>query len=288
MEKMTRRTFLKRGLGFLAAGILTASGGYSYARYIEPHMINITRHTIRHRLIPRGFDKFRIVQFTDTHLSDVYTSKDLDKVVQKINQLKPDLIAFTGDLIDKPHLYQDHQRALSALQKLQAPFGKLCVYGNHDHGGYGTNTYKALMEEAGFQVKRNGYERLRLTDGSSIEIAALDDLMLGKPDYEGTLSRLSADVFSILLVHEPDAALEIGGYPVNLQLSGHTHGGQIQLPFFGPLITPPYGKIYTDGMYTLNDTAIYVNRGLGTTRLPLRFLAKPEIALFTLKCAAQK
>ncbi|MBT2573573.1 metallophosphoesterase [Bacillus sp. ISL-51] len=286
MEKMTRRTFLKRGIGVLAAGLLTAGGGYSYARYIEPRMIDITRHTIRHRFIPRGFDNFKIVQFTDTHLSDVYTSKDLDKAVQQINQLKPDLIAFTGDLIDKPHMYRDHQRALAALQRLQAPFGKLCVYGNHDHGGFGTNTYKALMEGAGFQVKRNGYERLRLTDGSSIEIAALDDLMLGKPDYEGTLSRLSADVFSILLVHEPDAALKIGGHPVNLQLSGHTHGGQIQLPFFGPLITPPYGKIYTDGMYTLNDTAIYVNRGLGTTRLPLRFLAKPEIALFTLKCAA--
>ncbi|MCC8307549.1 metallophosphoesterase [Bacillus amyloliquefaciens] len=283
MEKMTRRTFLKRGFGILGATLATACGGYGYARYIEPRMIEITRHTITNRLIPRGFDNFKIVQFSDTHLSDVFTSGDLNKAAEKINQLKPDLLIFTGDLIDKPHLFNDHQQALAVLQNLEAPFGKLCVYGNHDHGGYGTNTYKALMEAADFQVLRNGCRQVQLTDGSRIELAFLDDVMLGKPDYEGTLSRLSEDAFSILIVHEPDAALKIGGYPVNLQLSGHTHGGQVQLPFFGPLITPPYGKTYTDGMYTLHDTAVYVNRGLGTTRLPYRFLARPEITLFTLK-----
>ncbi|WP_415749859.1 metallophosphoesterase [Bacillus velezensis] len=283
MEKMTRRTFLKRGFGILGAALAMACGGYGYARYIEPRMIEITRHTITSRLIPRGFDNFKIVQFSDTHLSDVFTSGDLNKAAEKINQLKPDLLIFTGDLIDKPHLFNDHQHALTVLQNLEAPFGKLCVYGNHDHGGYGTNTYKALMKAADFQVLRNGYRQVQLTDGSRIELAFLDDVMLGKPDYEGTLSRLSEDAFSILIVHEPDAALKIGGYPVNLQLSGHTHGGQVQLPFFGPLITPPYGKTYTDGMYTLHDTAVYVNRGLGTTRLPYRFLARPEITLFTLK-----
>ncbi|MBD0397967.1 metallophosphoesterase [Bacillus sp. 2211] len=283
MEKITRRTFLKRGFGILGAALATACGGYGYARYIEPRMIEITRHTITSRLIPRGFDNFKIVQFSDTHLSDVFTSGDLNKAAEKINQLKPDLLIFTGDLIDKPHLFNDHQQALAVLQNLEAPFGKLCVYGNHDHGGYGTNTYKVLMEAADFQVLRNGCRQVQLTDGSRIELAFLDDVMLGKPDYEGTLSRLSEDAFSILIVHEPDAALKIGGYPVNLQLSGHTHGGQVQLPFFGPLITPPYGKTYTDGMYTLHDTAVYVNRGLGTTRLPYRFLARPEITLFTLK-----
>lgn len=267
----------------MGAALAMACGGYGYARYIEPRMIEVTRHTITNRLIPRGFDNFKIVQFSDTHLSDVFTSGDMNKAAEKINQLKPDLLIFTGDLIDKPHLFNDHQRALAVLQNLEAPFGKLCVYGNHDHGGYGTNTYKALMEAADFQVFRNGYRQVQLTDGSRIELAFLDDVMLGKPDYEATLSRLSEDAFSILIVHEPDAALKIGGYPVNLQLSGHTHGGQVQLPFFGPLITPPYGKTYTDGMYTLHDTAVYVNRGLGTTRLPYRFLARPEITLFTLK-----
>ncbi|BDG79727.1 putative metallophosphoesterase YkuE [Bacillus subtilis] len=283
MKKMSRRQFLKGTLGVFAAGVLTASGGYGYARYLEPHMIETTKHTIKSSLIPHGFDGFKIVQFSDTHLSDYFTLEDFRTVILTINETKPDLIVFTGDIIDNPDTYQHYQAVIPFLRKLQAPFGKFCVYGNHDHGGYGTDAYKSLMSSGGFTVFRNAYQKLTLTDGSEIEIAALDDLMLGKPDYEGTLSKLSERLFSILLVHEPDAALNTKTYPVNLQLSGHTHGGQIQLPFYGPLITPPYGKVYTEGMYQTGDTHIYVNRGLGMTRLPLRFLAKPEITVFTLK-----
>ena len=121
------------------------------------------------------------------------------------------------------------------------------IDGNHDHGGYGTKVYQTLMASAGFRVLRNDLLKLELIDGSVIEIASLDDLMLGRPDYEGILSKLSKKAFSILLVHEPDAALTANQYPVNLQISGHTHGGQIQIPVFGPLITPPYGEIYTEG-----------------------------------------
>lgn len=283
MKKMSRRQFLKGTFGVFAAGVFTACGGYGYARYLEPHMIETTRHTIKSSLIPHGFDGFKIVQFSDTHLSDYFTLDDFRTVIQTINESKPDLIVFTGDIIDNPDMYQNYQAVIPFLKKLQAPFGKFCVYGNHDHGGYGTDAYKSLMSSGGFTVFRNAYQKLKLTDGSEIEIAALDDLMLGKPDYEGTLSKLSEKLFSILLVHEPDAALNTKTYPVNLQLSGHTHGGQIQLPFYGPLITPPYGKVYTEGMYQTGDTHIYVNRGLGMTRLPLRFLAKPEITVFTLK-----
>lgn len=139
------------------------------------------------------------------------------------------------------------------------------------------------MASAGFRVLRNDLLKLELIDGSVIEIASLDDLMLGRPDYEGILSKLSKKAFSILLVHEPDAALTANQYPVNLQISGHTHGGQIQIPVFGPLITPPYGEIYTEGMYETAGMKIYVNRGIGTTRLPLRFLSKPEITVFQLE-----
>ncbi|MCY9203399.1 metallophosphoesterase [Bacillus atrophaeus] len=283
MRKLSRRQFLKGVLGTFAAGLLTAGGGYGYARYLEPQMMVTVKQTIKSPLLAGGLDQFKIVQFSDTHLSEEFSLKDLEKTVLHINDLHPDLIVFTGDLIDKPHIYQDHYPALQTLKKLSAPFGKLCVFGNHDHGGYGSAAYENLMKAAGFEVFRNGLKTIKLLDGSQLDIAALDDLMLGKPDYKGTLSNLRDDVFAILLVHEPDAALKAKAYPVNLQLSGHTHGGQIQLPFYGPLITPPYGKIYTDGMYKVDGMQVYVNRGLGTTRLPLRFLAKPEITIFVLR-----
>ncbi|KAA6453070.1 metallophosphoesterase [Bacillus swezeyi] len=283
MKNMSRRHFLKGLLGLTAAGILTTAGGFGYARYLEPHMLETNVIPIKHPLIPKGFDKFRIVQFSDTHLSEYFTADELMDIVHQVNRLNPDLIVFSGDLIDKPHHFQDHERAVQALKKLSAPYGKIAIYGNHDHGGYGTKVYQTLMASAGFRVMRNDFMTLELIDGSMIELASLDDLMLGKPNYEAILSKLSEKVFSILLVHEPDSALTAKDYPVNLQISGHTHGGQVQLPVFGPLITPPYGEIYTEGMYERDGMKIYVNRGIGTTRLPLRFLSKPEITVFQLE-----
>ncbi|MCY8643679.1 metallophosphoesterase [Bacillus haynesii] len=283
MKNPSRRQFLKGILGLAAAGLFTAAGGLGYARYFEPHMLETNLIPIRHRLIPKGFDQFRIVQFSDTHLSEYFTADELSNVVSQVNALSPDLIVFSGDLIDKPHRYREHERAVNALKKLSASYGKLAIFGNHDHGGYGTKVYQTLMTSAGFRVLRNDLMKLELIDGSVIEIASLDDLMLGSPDYEGILSKLSEKAFSILLVHEPDAALTAKQFPVNLQISGHTHGGQIQIPVFGPLITPPYGEIYTEGMYETAGMKIYVNRGIGTTRLPLRFLSKPEITVFQLE-----
>lgn len=164
MKKMSRRQFLKGMFGALAAGALTAGGGYGYARYLEPHMIETTEHTIKSSLIPHGFDGFKIVQFSDAHLSDYFTLEDLKTVILTINESKPDLIVFTGDIIDNPDTYQHHQAVIPLLRKLNAPFGKLCIYGNHDHGGYGTAVYKSLMTAGGFTVYRNGYQTLSLAD----------------------------------------------------------------------------------------------------------------------------
>ncbi|MDA1475748.1 metallophosphoesterase [Bacillus changyiensis] len=279
MKNLTRRHFLKGLLGLFTTGWLS----FGYARFLEPRMLETNVIPIQHRLIPKAFDQFRIVQFSDTHLSHDFTVHQLLEIVHQINNLNPDLIVFSGDLIDDPPHYQNHDQAVLVLKKLHARCGKFAIYGNHDHGGYGTTIYRNIMSAAGFHVLRNDLVKLELSSNSVIEIASLDDFMLGKPKVEGVLSKLSKDIFSILLVHQPDAALAAKDFPVNLQLSGHTHGGQVRLPLFGPLITPPYGKIYTEGLYVRDGMQIYVNRGIGTTRLPLRFLSKPEITVFELK-----
>lgn len=160
MKNPSRRQFLKGFLGLAAAGLFTAAGGLGYARYLEPHMLETNLIPIRHRLIPKGFDKFRIVQFSDTHLSEYFTADELSNVVSQVNALSPDLIVFSGDLIDKPHRYREHERAVNALKKLAAPYGKLAIFGNHDHGGYGTKVYQTLMASAGFRVLRNDFMKL--------------------------------------------------------------------------------------------------------------------------------
>ncbi|WP_299086724.1 metallophosphoesterase [uncultured Metabacillus sp.] len=281
-KKYSRRSFLKGLLSISFGSIITAAGGYTYARFIEPALLDITKHSITHEKIPVAFDGFKIVQFSDTHLSDFFTLDRLETVVKKINELSPDLLFFTGDLMDEPNQYTEINKIVPVLEKLHAPFGKYAVYGNHDHGGYGTDIYKNVIKMAGFILLQNEATNVTMLDGSKIGVAGIDDLMLGKPSYEGTLGNLNKDVFNILLAHEPDAALDAKRFHVDLQLSGHSHGGQIQLPFYGPLITPPFASVYSEGMYEVDEIKLYVNRGLGTTRLPFRFLSVPEITQFTL------
>ncbi|CAM3760842.1 metallophosphoesterase [Mesobacillus thioparans] len=286
-EQITRRKFIKRTVGSIltAAGLTT--GGYFYAREVEPRMLDVTRHTIRSAMLPAGFDGMRIIQFSDTHIGFQYTIEQLAKLVAEINGQGPDLIFFTGDLLDDPRNFSGKkQKIISLLSELEAPFGKFAVYGNHDHGGYGSDLYKQIMEQSGFTLLMNEASSIKLLDGSSIWISGIDDAMLGKPDVAEAMSTIPEDSYTILLSHAPDKADEAAQYAIQLQLSGHSHGGQIQIPFYGPLVTPPFAEKYVEGFYDAGankELRLYVNRGLGTTRLPFRFLSQPELTLFTFR-----
>lgn len=286
--KMSRRRFLKKGFGSLLTGIIAIGGGGFYAREIEPKLLTIKQHSITHSLIPSGFNGFKILQFSDTHIGFQYDLPQLKELVNKINALKPDIILFTGDLMDTPNQYGKINSLAPILKNLQAPFGSFAIYGNHDHGGYGSDLYRNVMKEAGFTLLLNETQKVSLLTNESLYIAGIDDAMLGRPDIQGTLETIPDNVYTILLSHAPDLAdqaASIGN--VHLQLSGHSHGGQIQIPFLGAIIKPPFAKKYFEGFYqighTSNPLTLYVNRGLGTTRLPFRFLAPPEITLFTLQ-----
>jgi uncharacterized protein len=282
---MTRRSFIKRIFGGILAIAGAGAGGYYYAHEIEPKLLEVTRHTISNPLLPKGFDGMKIVQFSDTHVGFQYTLDQLNKLVSKINSLEPDLILFSGDLIDDPFGFEDTNQIIEVLASLKAVLGKYAVYGNHDHGGYGSDLYKQIMEEAGFTLLLNEARHVSLLDGSFIYIAGVDDSMLGKPDIAAAIQDIPQDSYKILLSHAPDLADSASGYNIQLQLSGHSHGGQVQIPFYGPLVTPPHAEIYPEGFYEVGTSRmkLYVNRGLGTTRLPFRFLSKPELTLFTLK-----
>ncbi|OLP63178.1 hypothetical protein BACPU_33970 [Bacillus pumilus] len=281
MKQLSRRQFLKGAAGASILGFLATTCGYGYARYIEPHMIDMVSLTIRDSQLPASFDRFKIAQFSDVHLSDTFSTNSLESIMQKINAETPDLIVFTGDLVDFQSSIEEHEKAKAFLTELHAPFGKLAICGNHDYGPFGIELYEKTMKACGFTLCKNDVFLLE-KENEHIQIATLDDLMMSIPDYDLIKQEVSPDLFTLLLVHEPDAALELQQTPINLQLSGHTHGGQIQLPFYGPILTAPYGNTYVEGLYESNQQRIYVNRGLGTTRLPLRFLAKPELTFFTL------
>jgi uncharacterized protein len=283
-DQDTRRGFLKRAYRLTIGMIFTIFFGYTYSRFIEPKQLQITYHDIHSSLIPPSFNDIKILQFSDTHIGHYYDLNQLKELITTINSLEPDVVLFTGDLIDAPNQYPNPESIIPYLKAIKSLHGKFAIYGNHDHGGYGTESYKLIIEQSEFTLLKNSFLPLTIED-SSIYIAGLDDFMLGRPDFEETLGKIPKDSFTIFLAHEPDVAKVSQAYPIDLQLSGHSHGGQIQIPFYGPIVTPPFGTEYFEGFYKIGDKplSLYVNRGVGTTRVPFRFLSKPEITMFTLK-----
>ncbi len=260
-------------------------GGYTYAGRIEPKLLKINKYQISHLDIPADFENIKIIQFSDTHLGFQYTLEQLQELVEEINHHKPDILFFTGDLLDEPNKYGEFERVITILKKLKAPLGKYAVYGNHDHGGYGTDIFKRIMEESDFTLLLNDSIKIEKNAQNSIYLLGIDDAMLGQPDISAALANVPDDAYKILLSHAPDLADNAAMFNIQLQLSGHSHGGQIQIPLLGALVKPPYGEKYYEGFYTVGEEkplTLYVNRGLGTTRLPFRFLSVPELTIFTL------
>lgn len=268
--------------GFLALIGITG-GTYYYAREVEPTLLKITKSSLSSVKIPQPFNNFKIIQFSDTHVGFQYNVKQLSELVNKINNLEPDLIVFTGDLIDEPNTFNSPQSIINVLSELKSTYGKFWIYGNHDHGGYGTDIVRDIMEKSGFNLLKNSHTIIE-KDNEEIILAGVDDAILGNPNLGTALMNTNDNLFTILLAHEPDYADITKNYPVDLQLSGHSHGGQVRLPLLGHLYTPFLAEKYVQGEYTFNNEALllYVNRGIGTTRLPFRFLCKPELLLFTL------
>ncbi|GAE91821.1 Ser/Thr protein phosphatase family protein [Gracilibacillus boraciitolerans JCM 21714] len=234
---MNRRTFLKRIFGSFITLIGLSGGTYYYAKELEPNMLDIHYVDIISKKVMSAFENYKILQFSDTHIGFHYSIEQFEKLVRKINAENADLVVFTGDLIDNPRTYTVNQRLVTLLDQIQAKDGKYWIYGNHDHGGYGTNMLKELFDQSGFELLQNGHRQIN-KNGDMINIIGVDDVLLGKPDINQTFQGVDQNLLTILLAHEPDYAEIAKDYPVDIQLSGHSHGGQVQLPLIGYLYTP--------------------------------------------------
>lgn len=224
----------------------------------------------------------KIFFFGDTHFGFSYTLEDFEKVIAACDEEDPDLIVFTGDLIDDIKKYHGEFTEISdALNRLDAPLGKYAVFGNHDYGSNGSNAYRKIMTDGGFNLLVNEYD---VIEAYNIVIFGIDDCLIGYGDPT-VLEAASPDTCNIVLCHEPDIADRIAGYNVSLMLSGHTHGGQVYLPLYTNTYLPSYGEKYVRGLYEIGsgEFPLYVTKGLGTTSMPLRLFAKPETVSITLQ-----
>ena len=142
------------------------------------------------------------------------------------------------------------------------------------------------MEDSGFKILVNDQANVKLDSGKTISILGLDDALLGNPDVEKTVRNIKESNYNLLLLHEPDLSDKFVSYNIDLILAGHSHGGQVKIPFLGEIVTPPLAEKYKDGLYNFNtqrNTQLYVNSGIGNTKMPFRFMNVPEVSIFEIK-----
>lgn len=252
-----------------------------YAFCIEPRLLTVKKYKLGDS--ENQTQVLRVVQISDIEMSKDYTPKDLFKMTEKVQALKPDVVVFTGDLFSNYSKYRPVGAVEEALSGIDAPYGKYAVWGNNDYGGGASRDYEWIMNDAGFTVLQNEGVNVEIEPGKYVYIGGADDGSLGYPDFGMTMQNdVQEAVYKILLVHEPDLADEAGGYGIDLALAGHSHGGQVKLPFVN-LITTSMARKYTSGFYTpleAEKLRLYVNSGLGTSQMGVRFGVPPQVAVF--------
>ena len=275
---------MKKILKFIFALVVLIFALYAYSRYIEPNMLTVKTLDV---LTEKNINDFKAVFFTDTHFGELYGVENAQKIADKINSLNADIVIFGGDLLDD--YYRDSEKLdfnklKTALSSITAKSGKFAVYGNHDYGGGGENLYEDFMSSCGFTVLS---DESVILDEYNIEIIGFDDIMMSYTEPE--LYTLKSDYFNIIAAHEPETVKFIKSHSDNFMFSGHTHGGQVFIPFLTDKILPPGSGGFRKGLYTQNeintDTSInlYVSSGIGLTKVPLRLFNPPEIIEINLR-----
>ena len=286
-RKFSRRDFLKIVRYFFLSSLVAGSGGLAYSIFIESEALDVKEVEITLPRLAHQFSGYRIVQFSDLHMGGWMNGERLRKVVDAVKKQGPDLVVITGDFFSGPVWDENSVRAADELvlelSRLTTDFTTLGVLGNHDYWSDAGEARKALQRCGVIEIGNGHYSLER--DGQELHIAGVDDIWYEYDDLDKVLSGLPETGEAILLAHEPDFADKSAKTSrFGLQLSGHTHGGQVVLPFIGAPILPRLGQKYPSGLYKVGDMWQYTNRGVGMLA-PIRFNCPPEITVFTLNPA---
>lgn len=276
-----RERGVARGAWMLAAvGASCATAIAHRSRHVAPYRPVLEHIALKVPFSAKDRAPFRIGFVTDTHVGPAIRAVDLDRAMRLLFEEKPDLLLLGGDYVCESPRYIPEAAAVLGEYARTAPLGAIGVLGNHDYSNDAPRIV-SLFEKQGIHVLRNesiGVSSFQL----NLWIAGIDDAILARPEPTTAFARIPREAMSIALWHEPDWAEESARHGPCIQLSGHSHGGQVRLPLLGPLAAPPGGRKFVQGMNVVDGMPIYTSRGVGVYRPQVRFRCAPEVTLLTL------
>lgn len=250
-----------------------------YSRFIGTIGLITKEYTIKDNNINNDFDGIKIVHFSDLHYKRIITKDRIDKIINEINLINPDIVIFTGDLIDQDSdIGEDDITYLKeVLSKINAKYGKYSVIGNHDYS-IDIEILRSIYKESNFNLLENNYDIIYGKNNNKLYIGgistgAFSDIVLTKMNY-------NEECYKIIILHEPDYTDEIISLNPNLILGGHSHNGQVNIPYLKKYFVPTGSKKYYDEHYLINNTNLYISSGIGVSRYNFRLFDHPSINFY--------
>lgn len=285
----------KKIFKFLILIILLGCSLLLYSRYIGTTGLYVKEYKITNKKITTNFHGLKIVHISDVHYGRTINNKELKKIVKKVNLIKPDIVVFTGDLIDKDTKLTDKMSndISNILSKIDVTISKYAITGNHD---YKFKKYSIIIENAGFINLNDNFDIIHKDGNKSILISGISTNYYKKNNDISKKTKSTVDyinsfkdnnsidkpIYNILLIHEPDFIDKIDLNNFDLILGGHSHNGQVRFPIIGATILPPYGKKYYKEHYKFENTEMYISSGIGTSSINFRFFNRPSINFYRL------
>ena len=263
-----------------------------YARYGGTSGLITKEYKIESSLIGEDFDGLKVVHFSDLHYLRVTNNDKLKEIVDEINLIKPDIVFFTGDLIDKDFTLtdKDNDDLINGLSSIKAKYGKYAVLGNHDYVK-NIEIFKDIYSNSNFNLLQNSYDIIYSSNNDKLFIGGVDNYSYNEADINKVMEYFNdnSDIsYKIILVHEPDYIDNIlTNYNVNLVLAGHSHNGQINIPYIKNFFLPYGSRKYYENYYKVNDTDLYISSGIGESSVNFRLFNKPSINFYRINRLGQ-
>ena len=275
--KEKRKKTVKKVIKIIAIIFIISLVFIVYTKIISTNGLKVKEERIELKKIPDSFNGVKIIQFSDLQYGSTIFEEEVKSLVKKINTRNPDIVVFTGDLIDQDYKikHEEKEKIIKELNKINANIGKYAVSGDEDKEYFNT-----IFTQAGFTVLDDSYDLIYNKENNPILITGLKsetkDIDKAFSYYKEEKS--NKDIYSILIMHEPDTIDQVlNNYKVDLALSGGNLNGEIYIPKVGGLITRKDAKKYTKEYYKINDTRLYVSSGIGTDKLGIRLGTRPSI-----------